>query len=308
MGASYRLNPCAVLKIAERGTAVITIPLTQRSFQIHDPEFMNRLWDLIQFPEKADSNHAIDAAFIQAQILTCTDFSPETWGGDDLSYIAHQATRFIDSGIQELSDEEVASEILHFGESISEIPPRYFPETVLHTTPLPEPNIEAFQKIPIDTCIRQRKSCREFFNQPTTIEDLSTILFYNFGYIHGREWSEFEQARLMPLGERRACPAATGLQACDAFIVVMNVSNLAPGIYFYEATQHALHQITPEISQEQLSTLVADQYWTKGIAFGLFITVDMRRVWIKDKKTRGYVSAYVELGHISQNIQLRVSL
>lgn len=304
MDASYRLNPCAIFRIAERGTGIITIPLTQRSFQIHDPEFMSRLWTLIQSPEKANPNHVIDAAFIQAQILVCTSPPMEAWEGDDLSYITHQATRFIDSGVQELSDEEVAAEILHFGESISEIPTRYFPEMVLHTTPLPEPNISAFQKINIDTCIRQRKSCREFFDTPVTIEDLSTILFYNFGYIHGQEWSEFEQAQCMTLGERRACPSATGLQACDAFIVVMNISNLTPGIYFYEATQHALHQITSEISQEQLSTLVVDQYWTKGIAFGIFITVDMRRVWIKDKKTRGYVSAYVELGHISQNIQL----
>ena len=42
----------------------------------------------------------------------------------------------------------------------------------------------------------------------------------------------------------------------------------------------------------------------KNLGAGIFIVNDMRRTWIKDKKARGYLAAYLEAGHVSQMVLL----
>ncbi len=106
------------------------------------------------------------------------------------------------------------------------------------------------------------------------------------------------------LGFRKSSPSATGLHACDAFVSVTNVYGLEKGIYRYDAEAHQLYLAKEGMTDQELMFYVCDQFWVEGIAAGIFIMLDMRLVWAKDKNVRALPVAYLEAGHFSQTIQL----
>lgn len=300
---SYIINPTVIFSV-ENGAIIATIPLTQRRFKLTDQNFIKRIYSISQDPNIINISNSIDVDLIKAEILI-PKYQQVNWDGDQLSLIFHQSTRNVSQEYNQVSPEEdIIKSLIRLGNSIEELPERYVPKTTIKTINLPSPNVEILKNFSLDECIRRRKTCRDFFDIPTKLEDLSTILFYNFGYIHGTQWKEFDEAGLVNFGERKSSPSASGLQCCDAFVLIMNVEEIESGIYFYKSETHSLDKISEPISKEKLSFLLLDQYWAKNISFGIFITIDLRRVWIKDKKPRGYISSYIEIGHISQTLQL----
>src|SRR5690606_31824833 len=91
---------------------------------------------------------------------------------------------------------------------------------------------------------------------------------------------------------------------CDAYLVALDVNGLESGIYLYSAESHLLYQLKNSVNDDSIIYAMSDQFWAKNLSAGIFIVNDMRRTWIKDKKARGYLAAYLEAGHISQTILL----
>ncbi len=298
----YALNSEFVFYF-EAHELIVIDPRKQRVFKIYDKNFLKRLLDISSDIKSVDPSNPIDASLIESGLLIQGRIN-DSWQGDKLSKLSHLASRNLSHHYPLLSQSMVQDSLFQLADNIEEVPTVYQPSFISEKIHLPEPELDKLTSFSLDCALRQRKTCREFFGTSASLSDLGTLLYYSLGSIHGQEWDEFNESQFVSLGKRKSSPSSSGLQACDGFIVVMNVTGLENGIYFYHDQDHSLQKVHESISNDLLSSLVFDQFWVEGIAFGIFITIDLRKAWIKDVKTRGYVTTYIECGHVSQTIQL----
>lgn len=143
--------------------------------------------------------------------------------------------------------------------------------------------------------LHKRKTNRNFVNASCPLEDLVTILRHCFDTECVQEEGRYSFSR-------RTSPSASGLAAIDAYVIARNVQDLQPGVYGYHNDQ--LIRLAENPDDYEMKSAMMDQYWVSEIPAGIILVSDLRRTWVKDISTRGYISNYLEAGHLSQNIQL----
>lgn len=284
----------------EKDDVIVCDALRQRYFSL-EKKYIERLFF-------KDSEHPADPSveqdLLEAGILDpeSTLKQPEKWLGDRISSIAHYGSRITSSEQPILSPEALFAEYADLSCN-ADVPERCIPESTRFLS-LPLPNLEALQNFGLWESFLKRKTSRNFFRTPVSIEFLSTILYSCFAPIHGNTWNDFSENNITCLGQRRSSPSAAGMQGCDAYVIIREFSGIDPGVYFYNPDKHVLHLINAEPSDEDIRIMMGDQFWAQDIPIGIFLVHDMRKTWVKDHKNRGYLAAYLEAGHISQNIQL----
>jgi SagB-type dehydrogenase family enzyme len=225
------------------------------------------------------------------------------WEGDPISFYAHQGTRIISQHTPRLDEDALCEEFSELSCAVQEAPPKYIPEYVKEIK-LEVPDFMAFKNHSFYDVVKNRKTCRNFIKKPIDVELLSSLLYFCLGPIHGTTWEDFEKYSIQALGARHSSPSAAGMQGCDAYLAALNVTGLEPSIYLYSAEKHSLYQLKKRFEDDTLIYAMNDQFWAKNLSAGIFIVNDMRRTWVKDKKARGYLAAYLEAGHLSQTILL----
>ncbi len=287
----------------EDGKIIACNTLSQEYYELEDEYFNNLLVASNTDLPLNQNNHIIDELIEGGLLTSDEDLYLEAWKGDPISYFSHQGSRILSSYTPQLSENEVCNDFISLSSSVKEIPPRFIPE-YKETISLPEPNLKQFKDYSLFMAAKNRKTCRNFISKTVKLELISSLLFFCFGPIHGNEWEDFKQHDILSYGLRRSSPSATGLQGCDAYLVAQNVSGLEKGIYYYSNEEHCLYKLKDELGDQGLIYATNDQFWAKNLSAGIFIVNDMQRTWIKDKKARGYLAAYLEAGHISQTILL----
>lgn len=290
-----------VIFYMDSGDIVAHNSLTQRSFAL-DQEHFNRLLE-INAGSKT-SNATIDDNLLEGK-LVIEEQIHQGWKGDRLSRLAYNFLKIRNEHTPKVTKEQVFDNMLGLSNSVEEVSPSAFSslnfEKQIH---LPAPNPHSLNSMGLYDALHGRFTCRQFTNDPIDMESLSTVLHVNFGYINGKSWEDLEKSGFKPNGFRKANPSASGTQTFEACVIVLKVEGLEDGIYWYDPDNHSLGLLKSGFSQDDLSSLVCDQYWTHGIACGVLLVADLRRVWMKDIKTRGFVTSYAEAGHISENILL----
>ncbi|MBB3241350.1 SagB-type dehydrogenase family enzyme [Pseudomonas sp. Tn43] len=147
-----------------------------------------------------------------------------------------------------------------------------------------------------------RKTCRTFTDAAVSLEDLGTLLYLSLGYLHERE-NDVDDGLVEGLDARRSSPSGGGLNACEGFLHIRNVSGLEPGFYAYHPVDHALSFVNPALDSS-LGQLLCGQHFINNLPVGLFITSRFDKLWWKYQHSRAYRMAFVEAGHISQTFQL----
>lgn len=225
------------------------------------------------------------------------------WEGDPISFYSHQGTRIISKYITQLDENAFCAEFTELSCSIQAAPPKYIPEHIREIK-LAEPDLADFKNASFYDVIKNRKTSRNFVKKPIEFSLINSLLYSCFGLIHGQSWEDFEKYNIHAFGARRSSPSAAGMQGCDAYLIALNVDGLEPGVYLYSAEAHLLYQLKNKFDDSSLIHAMSDQFWAKNLSAGIFIVNDMRRTWIKDKKARGYLAAYLEAGHVSQTALL----
>jgi SagB-type dehydrogenase family enzyme len=253
---------------------------------------------------KEDVLTEMDEELLEGYLLLETKDESYPWKGTKHSYSFHLATRNHESMTPKLTDQEVLEAFTSMSSAKGEPLGRYVPSAILKTIPLPSPCEEDLSNLSLFEAFKKRKTTRNFDGSPISLESLSTLLYGCFGSIHGKKWEELSDLGVNFSSERRANPSSSGLQACDCYLSVTHVDGLDQGFYYYDTHTHSLQLLALGCDDDMQSYLVCDQFWVKGAACGLFITVDMERIWHKSDLPRAYAYVFLEVGHISQNLLL----
>lgn len=266
-----------------------------------DHPHARRLLQLIECPHTYSPHNTIDHDFFNSNILTTAKTPDTEWGWDELSKIFHIGTKNIPCAHIPNDAYEWSRQYLDHCNDVLATPAPIAPRTTWPTSELIAlPPANDTQGHTLVNTLLHRKTCRSFSSDALSITDLGTLLYFSLGHLKERE---NEAASPPGLGARRSSPSGGGLNACEGFIYVRNVSELAPGLYCYHSAQHALSRVSP-LPEEPLGQLLCGQHFINDLPFGLFISARFDALWWKYAHSRAYRMAYVEAGHISQTFQL----
>ena len=151
--------------------------------------------------------------------------------------------------------------------------------------------------------MKARKTSREFYGEPVTLLELSTILHASFGLINGT-WNELEENNLKAVALHKASPSGGGLHPEEAYVVVYRVEGLDPGIYYYQVRDHKLTLLKVGDFEKEVIAINFNQFYAKGTAFGIFITARFDKTWWKYSHSRAYRVVLLDIGHVSQTFLL----
>lgn len=142
----------------------------------------------------------------------------------------------------------------------------------------------------LQSCIRQRRSVRNFGDRTLTTDNLSRLLWAAQG-ITGAEG-------------RRTAPSAGALYPLELYAAIGRVTGVAPGVYRYLPISNEMALIAPGFHREKLVEAARGQDWIAAAAAVVGIAAVFARTTVKyGARGRGYV--YMEAGHAAQNLMLQ---
>ena len=148
---------------------------------------------------------------------------------------------------------------------------------------------------------RNRRSVREYSDQPLSIQDISRLLFLGDGvtcdmsYDDGSTW------------KMRTAPSPGGLFPIEIFCIIQNVTGMEPGLYLYSPVKNELIELYTETRENLYLKMVEAMRPMKttieNSAVTFVLLSNMPRINFKYKE-RAYRFAMLETGHIAQNLLL----
>ncbi|MFJ2365368.1 SagB family peptide dehydrogenase [Pseudomonas sp. NPDC087697] len=300
-----QLNPCIFL-LPKPPRLFIWNYKSHEQFEI-DNAHASRLIELIEKISIFDENHPIDAALLEAGILVDQPLPPNDWQWDDLSKIFHVGTKDLGSGDAAQNTRQWAEHYFnHCQEVISRHAPPPHPLAHLHREnmlclPAPLADEAIDERNGFRQALLQRKTCRSYLDKAVSLNDVSTLLYLCLGYLKERETDTSELIPVM-FRARRSSPSGGGLNASEGYLYAYNVQGLDPGIYYYHPDAYALTLLSR--LKEPLGSLLQGQHFVDNIPFGIFITSRLDKMWWKYRHSQAYRVSLLEIGHISQTLQL----
>lgn len=270
-----------------------------------EQSYVNRLMDISGGAVIIDEDNPIDNAFKAAGIIDHQDNGDDPdWQWDILSRIFHVGTQNIPITYATTpSPEEWVDEYLDYCDEIAQDQPNLLTEKEGRLFELPPADLELVASTSLKDVFLKRKTCRSFYGASVSLKEVSTLLYASFGLIHGA-WSDLSENDLASTGMRKASPSGGGLHPEEAYLVAMNVDEVKPGLYHYRCHQHVLTEIKLGDFEEELVSMLWDQYYARGMAFGVFITARFDKAWWKYKHSRAYRNVLYDVGHVSQTALL----
>ena len=160
-----------------------------------------------------------------------------------------------------------------------------YPEAKMIKLPKPE-----YSGITVEEALLKRRSRRNYSDKPLSIAYLSQLIFAAGG--------------ITSESGGRTAPAAGGKHSIEIYMIVNNVEGLEPGIYHYAAKQHSLEKI----KSGNYSKYVIRAGSAQAMLGGADVTFVLSAVFDRIRQKYGERSfryAYMEAGHVSQNIYLQ---
>lgn len=82
------------------------------------------------------------------------------------------------------------------------------------------------------------------------------------------------------------------------------VEGLPPGLYYYRPQDHKLNQLALGEFEDKVIGFNQKQFYSKGLAFGIYITARLEKYWWKYTHSRTYRIMLLDIGHVSQTALL----
>jgi len=140
--------------------------------------------------------------------------------------------------------------------------------------------------------IAQRRSIREFFDQPISFSELSQLIWATQGITLKAGGFDF-----------RASPSAGALYPIETYLVVNRVEELPPGLYQYNVKEAKLillkeGHLGPELCQAGLGQEMLEE----AACVFVWTAIVERSKW--KYRERAYRYIYMDVGHIGQMLYL----
>jgi SagB-type dehydrogenase family enzyme len=160
--------------------------------------------------------------------------------------------------------------------------------------PLPAPAGLKMPAMDLRVAVENRATLRKYSETPLTLDELSYLLWMS----QGVKRITRRPATLRPV------PSAGARHAFETYLQVNRVEGLAPGLYRFAASQHALVNLEmPEDINEQITHACTDQVQVRASAATfIWVAVTERMIWRYSQ--RGYRYLHLDAGHVCQNLYL----
>jgi SagB-type dehydrogenase family enzyme len=158
---------------------------------------------------------------------------------------------------------------------------------------LPKPQLPAGKtEMTLDSALRNRRSVRNFSDEPMTIDELSYLLWGATGIQRKEMGYEF-----------RTAPSAGALYPIETYLVVNNVKDLPAGVYHYNIKNHELEELELGDFGKAISFAALNQgMCAKAAVVFVHTAIFQRSKWKYGE--RGYRYIYMDAGHIAENLAL----
>ncbi|MBA4178011.1 MAG: nitroreductase [Leptothrix sp. (in: Bacteria)] len=158
------------------------------------------------------------------------------------------------------------------------------------TRPLPPPRLQG--SVSVEQALQQRRSVRTFTSAPLALRDLGQLLWAAQGVTDARGL--------------RTVPSAGGLMPLQAWVLVLRVEGLAPGLYRYEPASQVLAAAGGSGHRAGLAAAVPGQAGMLDAPAVLLLTGDVARTAARyGVRAPRYV--HVEAGAAAQNVYLQAT-
>ncbi|MFX1346063.1 MAG: SagB/ThcOx family dehydrogenase [Promethearchaeota archaeon] len=160
----------------------------------------------------------------------------------------------------------------------------------IKTIRLPQPKFN--ETIRFWDVIINRKSSRNFKNEPITQDQLSLLLFGMTGL-----------TRIFPNFAFRTVPSAGGLYPIEVYPVINNVEGIERGVFHYNVPKNSLELLKNGDFRNEVAKGCLDQIiaYKSGVNF-IYTAVIERSKWKYLQRCYRYI--YLDAGHIGQNFYL----
>jgi len=292
------INPCIFI-LARPPHQIVWNYENHTQFEL-DLHYSARLAQLINNPSHFNTHNPIDTDLLNANILTTEPQEDLEWKWDELSKIFHIGTKNIPCESAPCDASEWATLYLqHCNEVLAlPTPPAFEKASPINRVTLPPCSLTDIENVSLAQTLVSRSTSRSFSGQSISIEQVSTLLYLTLGYLNERV-TDPEVGDSNFIHARRSSPSGGGLNTCEGYLYVSQVTGLGPGIYAYHPDEHSLSHLQP-LPDEPLGQLLSGQHFINPLPFGLFITSRFDKLWWKYEHSRAYRMAFIETGHVSQ--------
>jgi SagB-type dehydrogenase family enzyme len=285
------------------GKAILWDYLNHRQYEVDQ----HHLVRLLQFSGgDVIAGAQVDDDILGADLLV-TEPKRTKWGWDWLSHVFHVGTSH--AGDVTSLDEECHAQVyersyIEFCASLVDQRPhcqlvKGGPKTVLTA-----PDLSKLQAVSLWDALVTRKTCRDFADAPVGVEEVATLLYCAFGAVDRKQEPGTEH--IQQFGYRRTSPSAGGLQCAEPYVWARKISGLEPGIYHYLSQTHELERVR-DLPAHPLGTYLCNQYWSNDLPFAIVMTCSLRKMWWKYPHSRAYRPMLMEVGHLSQTLNLCIT-
>jgi SagB-type dehydrogenase family enzyme len=146
--------------------------------------------------------------------------------------------------------------------------------------------------VPIEHCIRWRRSVRGFHDRKLTEDELGQLLWAAQG--------------ITAADGKRAVSSAGALYPLELYAACGNVGELPSGVYHYSPEHHELRFVAAGHQREKLVEAARGQEWIASAPAVVCIAAAFERTTVKyGNRGRGYV--YMEAGHAAESLMLQAA-
>lgn len=162
---------------------------------------------------------------------------------------------------------------------------------------LPEPRLTS--DVSVEETLLNRRSVREFKDEPLTLADVSQLLWAAYGITDKQSSPGFLRGGL------RTAPSAGGLYPLEIYVVCGKVEGLKSGIYKYDSQDHSIELMMEGDIRKDLSNAALAQEFIARAPVSLVYTAVFKRTTQKygDRGRERYVCT--DLGHSAENVYLQ---
>lgn len=146
--------------------------------------------------------------------------------------------------------------------------------------------------------LHARRTRRTFSGSPVPLESVSKLLQTTWG-VQG--YIESDAFGPLPL---KTSPSGGARHPIEVYLMALRVKGLAPGLYHYQPTSHALKRISSKATPRKARAYCADQpYAAHSAALFIMTAVFARTMW-KYQHPRAYRVVLLDAGHLGQTFCL----
>jgi SagB-type dehydrogenase family enzyme len=219
--------------------------------------------------------------------------STDTWNemllpstNEDVAWELFHENSKLGRYFQGLSEEQVVQKTQELHESL---PFEGFPLVEL-PAPLATPASS------LSDTILKRVSVRNFSPRPFSLGEVATLLHYSYGVTRDNQETNLPR----PF---RVVPSGGALYPLEIFFHCVGVDDLLPGLYHYNPANHCIRRLREGDERQAIADSIIQPEVALESSLMIFITAMFERTVFK-YGDRGYRFAFLEAGHVAQNMNL----